>query len=85
MSDNWRADAECRKVGNALFFQPSVRKEPQRDRIAREAQAKAFCDVCPVAAACLAHALRRPETEGVWGGTTEAERRRMRRDQRVAS
>lgn len=82
---DWRAEAECRKVGNALFFQPSVRHEPQWEREAREAQAKAFCAVCPVVEPCLAHALRRPETDGVWGGTTEAERRRMRRAQRVAS
>jgi WhiB family redox-sensing transcriptional regulator len=32
------------------------------------AQAKAFCQECPVRAACLAGALERREPWGVWGG-----------------
>jgi len=39
--------------------------------------AKAVCRACPVTAACLAHALARHEY-GVWGGTTERERRVLR-------
>jgi WhiB family redox-sensing transcriptional regulator len=39
--------------------------------------AKAICATCPVVASCLQQAIdeKRP---GVWGGTTEAERKAMR-------
>ena len=32
---------------------------------------------CPVITQCLGHALRAPEDFGIWGGTTERERRRL--------
>lgn len=38
------------------------------------AAAKRVCSTCPVQAECLAHAMANPEV-GVWGGTTEVERR----------
>ncbi len=38
-------------------------------------QAKAYCDICPIKAACLDHALRTHQMDGIWGGKTEAERR----------
>ena len=37
------------------------------------------CGRCPVRQECLEHALADPSLVGVWGGTTEAERRRLRR------
>ena len=46
--------------------------------------AKAVCDECPVRGTCLEHALGR-EKEGVWGGSTERERRRIIRQRRRAS
>lgn len=39
--------------------------------------AKRICARCPVVAECLAFALEHEEA-GVWGGTSEVERRRMR-------
>jgi WhiB family redox-sensing transcriptional regulator len=46
----------------------------------REAAAgKARCYPCPARVPCLRWALRVPETEGIWGGTTPDERTRMRR------
>jgi WhiB family redox-sensing transcriptional regulator len=38
--------------------------------------------VCPVQGACLEYALSRREKEGVWGGCTERERRRIIRQRR---
>jgi len=38
--------------------------------------------VCPVQGACLEYALTRREKEGVWGGCTERERRRIIRQRR---
>lgn len=42
--------------------------------------AKAVCARCDVRADCLAEALANPSSDGVWGGTTEHQRRRIRRD-----
>jgi WhiB family redox-sensing transcriptional regulator len=47
--------------------------------------AKAVCAQCPVREACLAHALSVREKDGVWGGCTERERRRIIRQRRRAS
>ncbi|MGO8722641.1 MAG: WhiB family transcriptional regulator [Acidimicrobiales bacterium] len=40
---------------------------------------KSICGLCPVRAECLAYALDRPELSGVWGGTGDRERGRMRK------
>lgn len=47
---------------------------------ARQAEAVDVCRRCLVVEPCLAFALEHNEL-GVWGATTEAERRIMRRDQ----
>lgn len=39
--------------------------------------AKAVCAACPVRAECLAEALDRGETEGIWGGLTAEERAQL--------
>lgn len=41
---------------------------------------KRFCQSCPVIQECLATALATDPMDdwGIWGGTTEAERRKMR-------
>ena len=65
----WYRRAACRNADTNLFF-------PQRgDPTFR---AMALCDVCPVKAACLQYALDAGETIGIWGGTTGADRRRLR-------
>lgn len=66
----WQALANCLGVDPELFF-------PERGASTREA--KAVCKGCVVREACLAYALRRGERHGVWGGTSERERRRLRR------
>lgn len=43
-------------------------------------RAKAICAECPVAAECLEYALDTPERYGIWGGTSEKERRVLRRE-----
>ncbi|RJQ77830.1 WhiB family transcriptional regulator [Pseudonocardiaceae bacterium YIM PH 21723] len=47
--------------------------------------AKRVCAGCPVRRSCLQYALHH-DVQGVWGGTTEDERRQMRRtnEQEVA-
>ncbi|MDQ1511262.1 MAG: WhiB family transcriptional regulator, redox-sensing transcriptional regulator [Actinomycetota bacterium] len=59
-----------------MFFPPSVAE--RRDvREAREAKAKTICAECIVRQECLEFALRVHEPHGIWGGLTEAERRRL--------
>jgi WhiB family redox-sensing transcriptional regulator len=41
--------------------------------------AKAVCQACPVQDACLLFAFETKQEDGIWGGTTEDERRRLRR------
>lgn len=72
---DWRDDAACLGVDPELFH-------PGNARDARPA--KRICAVCPVRAECLAVALPEPDLRGVWGGTSEHERRIMRREQVAA-
>ena len=67
-SPEWTTDALCAQVDPALFYPEAG--EPNRD-------AKRICAGCEVRAECLAYALAHRERFGVWGGTTERERRRM--------
>ena len=41
--------------------------------------AKAVCDTCDVKAMCLDFALTTNQDSGIWGGTSEEERRKIRR------
>ena len=69
----WRDLASCRGLGPALFY-PGP-EEPSEQASA----AKSICAACPVRQACLEHALAAREPDGVWGGLTEGERRRLLR------
>ena len=46
------------------------------------ADAKAVCGQCAVRETCLEFALDTRESEGIWGGTTARERRRVLRQRR---
>jgi WhiB family redox-sensing transcriptional regulator len=41
--------------------------------------AKAICAKCPVRIECLNYAMRVRVREGIWGGASERDRRRLRR------
>lgn len=69
----WRQHAACRGLDPEIFY-------PASDEEAEAA--KAVCAQCVVASACLEHALAHREREGVWGGATERERRRIIRQRR---
>ena len=70
--ENWREDAACSGSDNAFFF-------PIGEDESTVAPAKAICAVCPVKEECLQYALSTNQTEGVWGGLSGPERRRLRR------
>lgn len=64
----WRHDAACRDMDPELFFPGTG------GRIAGR-KALAVCARCPVRTDCLDWALKAPEKDGVWGGTTARQRR----------
>jgi WhiB family transcriptional regulator, redox-sensing transcriptional regulator len=66
----WQRDALGRGRGTEAFF-----RSPKADHRA----VKVVCRACPVREECLAYALADETLQGVWGGTTERERREMRR------
>ncbi len=77
MTTSWSTGAACRGLDPRIFFPPT-------DDDA--GPAKTVCGGCAVQASCLEHALGQREREGVWGGCTERERRRIiRRRRRAAS
>lgn len=67
----------CRELG---ILAVSVMYPEEGDTEA-EAIAKSTCFDCPVATQCLAVAIKNKE-HGVWGGTTERDRRNIVRTQR---
>jgi WhiB family transcriptional regulator, redox-sensing transcriptional regulator len=75
MSGTWRDQARCRGMD------PQVFHPPEDDESAEEA-AKAICEICPVREPCLEYAISTREKEGVWGGLTARERRRLIRQRR---
>jgi WhiB family redox-sensing transcriptional regulator len=74
--ETWHLKASCRGPESVLFFPPSF-PERRDEREDREAKAKRICIACPVQRDCLEFALRVREPHGIWGGLTEAERRRL--------
>jgi WhiB family redox-sensing transcriptional regulator len=82
-SVDWRKDARCRDTDPGLFFPVGTTGLA----VEQIANAKAVCDTCVCKAACLEFALSTNQDTGVWGGTSEEERRvirRARRKQRAA-
>jgi WhiB family redox-sensing transcriptional regulator len=69
----WRQHAACRGLEPEVFYPAS---EEQTE------EAKAICGECPVREPCLDYALANRERDGVWGGATERERRRLIRQRR---
>lgn len=76
MNLSWRTKAACQGLDPAIFYPAS---EEDAD------QAKAICATCPVREPCLEYALANRERDGVWGGATEKERRRMLRQRRKSA
>ena len=69
-ANRWQERANCLGVDPDLFF-------PERGASTREA--KGVCRGCEVRVECLEYALAQGEKFGIWGGLSERERRRVRR------
>jgi WhiB family redox-sensing transcriptional regulator len=74
-ADDWRRAAACRNTEPDLFF-PVGTTGPAIDQI--EA-AKRVCRACEAIEPCLDFALATNQESGVWGGTSEEERRKLRK------
>ena len=74
-TDNWRETALCRDTDPDLFF-PVGTTGPA---LAQIEAAKAVCRQCPALEECLEFALATNQEAGVWGATSEEERRVLRK------
>lgn len=72
---DWQEAAACRDTDPDLFF-PIGTTGPAMQQIN---QAKAVCQLCEVQVECLEYALRTNQESGIWGGTSEEERRQLRK------
>lgn len=71
----WREYANCRYMSPQLFFPAHT-----TDGAVLEIEvAKGLCRICPVREDCLLFAFETNQDVGIWGGTTEDERRKLRR------
>ena len=77
---SWRTLAACLDAPVELFF-PQPGKEFRQEL----AQAREYCDRCPVKTQCLQYAMAfeaehgERSLPGIWGGTSERERWKLRR------
>jgi WhiB family redox-sensing transcriptional regulator len=69
----WKNQAACSGYPNSLFFPSTEASASQVER------AVGICQVCPVTEECLEFAFETNQRAGIWGGTTEDERRSLRR------
>ena len=66
----WRG-ALCAEIDPELFF-------PKKGSIYESQVAKRMCRKCPLIEKCLEYALKDPEIKGIWGGTSEQQRYKLR-------
>jgi len=72
---SWRATASCCDTDPDLFFPVGT----TGSALEQIDEAKTVCNSCPAQLACLEFALRTNQDTGIWGGTSEEERRQLRR------
>lgn len=66
----WQSEALCAQTDPEAFF-------PEKGGSTREA--KRVCTACSVRVECLEYALEQDERFGIWGGLSERERRRLKK------
>jgi WhiB family redox-sensing transcriptional regulator len=70
----WQSNARCHEADPEIFF-------PERGGSSK--LARAVCSKCEVKTKCLEYALNNKEQFGIWGGTSERERRKLRRERNL--
>lgn len=66
----WQSDSLCAQTDPEAFF-------PEKGGSTRDA--KKICVSCEVRVQCLEYALQNDERFGIWGGLSERERRKLRK------
>ena len=79
-NDDWRLLASCRDTDPDLFF-PVGTTGPAIEQIET---AKRVCETCDARQPCLEYVLTTNQDSGIWGGTSEEERRKIRRQWQAA-
>ena len=75
LTEGWKLRGACRSASPELFFPAGTTGMAAADIDA----AKAICAGCAVRRECLGWAVATNQEFGIWGGTTEEERRGLRR------
>ncbi len=70
---SWHTQAACTNADTNIFY-PAQGSGHKKDWAA----AKAICANCPVKQPCLEYALATNQTDGLWGGRTPDQRRKLR-------
>jgi WhiB family redox-sensing transcriptional regulator len=76
MDLTWRKSGACNGLEASVFY-PATEEDAE--------VAKAICELCAVQKRCRDYALEGREKDGVWGGLTERERRRILRSRRQSA
>lgn len=76
MDTEWMTQGKCNDMPPSVFF--------PNDGVGVEI-ARRICGDCPVKAPCLEYALLNRIDHGVWGGSSERERRRIARRRRLGA
>jgi len=72
----WQYKAACISADTTIFFSK---------RGGTRGPALEYCHNCDVRDCCLAEAVVQPELLGIWGGTTQRERRIIRHQEKLSS
>jgi WhiB family redox-sensing transcriptional regulator len=73
--EDWRGRSACRDSDPDVFF-PIGTTGPALEQIET---ARRICTACLASDECLEFALATNQEAGIWGGTTEEERRKLRK------
>jgi WhiB family redox-sensing transcriptional regulator len=78
--------APCSESWPDAFFSDDLPEGAiqRRNVYSMEYEAKKTCFSCPYRAACLTYALKYPDLQGIWGGTTENQRNSIRKGKPVS-
>jgi WhiB family redox-sensing transcriptional regulator len=79
----------CSETDPELFFPPDefntlglLHTNNSGMSIIKNREAIKICNSCPYIEDCLSYALARPEISGIWGGTSQEQRKKMRSEAR---
>lgn len=72
---NWMEDALCAQTDPDIFY-------PEKG--GSTAPATSICKNCSVRAQCLEYAVSNDIRHGIWGGTSDNDRKRMARERKAA-